>query len=447
VNLWPEEMLGMFSAIDRDPGDEVELTIESSNQDLLPSERIELEKLGDAWQLIGTFLRGQTGETTITVIASDGDKSASSSCVITVVAPETFTVQLTETEGGEVSLSPVSENYLEEQPIEVTAKPARGYVFQNWTGDTDATGDQFIFNISRDTKLGAVFANPGPEIVSINLPTKVYRGEAANLGAVVEDANSDEVTLAWDLGDGASASGRSVEHTYNREGTFTLTLTATDSVGQAVTENASIEVTVDRKALRFTGRFDLFGFENEPFEGKVETITPGGGQLLDLVVLKKPDWVGFTDNGDGTGEFAGTPTTADVGNQEVVMELTDGKQKVTQSYALEIIDSPEPPVIAAIADQQGVSIREIGPIVIEASDPDLDATLAYSVMSNDHNVVHPNRMRFVITEEGERHLYIVPNRDNAGAATITVTVSDGEFEAEASFTLTTPPSVCARSRL
>ena len=109
------------------------------------------------------------------------------------------------------------------------------------------------------------------------------------------------------------------------------------------------------------------------------------------------------------------------------MELTDGKQKVTQSYALEIIDSPEPPVIiAAIADQQGVSIREIGPIVIEASDPDLDATLAYSVMSNDYNVVHPNRMRFVITEEGERHLYIVPNRDNAGAATITVTVSDGE---------------------
>ena len=194
---------------------------------------------------------------------------------------------------------------------------------------------------------------------------------------------------------------------------------------------------MDRKALRFTGRFDLFGFENEPFEGKVETITPGGGQLLDLVVLKKPDWVGFTDNGDGTGEFAGTPTTADVGNQEVVMELTDGKQKVTQSYALEIIDSPEPPVIAAIADQQGVSIREIGPIVIEASDPDLDATLAYSVMSNDYNVVHPNRMRFVITEEGERHLYIVPNRDNAGAATITVTVSDGEFEAEASFTLTT----------
>ena len=317
VNLWPEETLGVFSAIDRDPGDEVELTIESSNQDLLPPERIELEKLGDAWQLIGTFLEGQTGETTITVTASDGDKSASSSCVITVVAPETFTVQLTETEGGEVSLSPVSEDYLEEQPIEVTAKPARGYVFQNWTGDTDATGDQFIFNISRDTKLGAVFANPGPEIISINLPTKVYRGEAANLGVVVEDANSDEVTLAWDLGDGTSASGRSVAHTYNKEGAFTLTLTATDSAGQAVTENASIEVTVDRKALRFTGRFDLFGFENEPFEGKVETITPGGGQLLDLVVLKKPDWVGFTDNGDGTGEFAGTPTTADVGNQEV----------------------------------------------------------------------------------------------------------------------------------
>ena len=270
MNLWPEETLGVFSAFDRDPGDEVVLAFESSNHDVLPPERIELKKLGNAWQLIGTFLKGQTGETTITVTGSDGDKTTTRSCVITVVAPETFTVQLSETVGGEILLSPASQDYLEEQSIEVTAKPARGYVFKNWTGDTAATGDQFLFNISKDTKLGAEFANPKPEIVSINLPTKIFKGEAASLGAVVEDANSDEVTLAWDLGDGANASGRSVTHTYNREGAFTLTLTATDSNGQAVTENASIEVTVDRKALRFTGRFDLFGFENEPFEGKVD---------------------------------------------------------------------------------------------------------------------------------------------------------------------------------
>jgi len=437
MNLWPEETLGVFSAFDRDPGDEVVLTIESSNHDVLPPEGMELEKMGSAWRLLGTFLEGVSGETTITVTATDGDKSASSSCLITVVGPNLFTVQLDESVGGEILLSPAMADYLEDRMVEVIAKPAKGYVFQNWTGDTDATANQFSFHINKDTKLGAVFANPKPEIVSINLPTKVFKGEAANLGTVVEDANSDEVTLAWDLGDGTTASGRSVTHTYNSEGTFTLTLTATDSAGQAVTKNISIEVTVDRKALRFTGQFDLFGFENEPFEGKVESITPGGGQLLDLAVLEKPDWVEFTDNGDGTGEFAGTPTTADIGNHEVIMELTDGKQKVTQPYMLEIIDDPEPPVIAAITDQQGVNIREIGPIVVDASDPDPGATLAFSVASSDHNVVAQNRMRFVITDEGERHLYIVPNKDNTGATIITVTVSDGEEEASASFTLTT----------
>jgi len=437
LNIWPEETLGVFSAFDRDPGDEVVLTIESSNHDLLPPERIELEKLGSAWQLVGTFLEGQTGETTITVTASDGDKTTTRSCVITVVGPDLFTVQLLETVGGEILLSSGLKDFLEDQLVEVIAKPAKGYVFQNWTGDTDATANHFSFYINKDTTLGAVFANPKPEIVSINLPARVFKGEAASLGTVVEDANSDEVTLVWDLGDGTSASGRSVTHTYGKEGTFTLTLTATDSAGQVATRNTSIEVTVDRKALRFTGQFDLFGFENEPFEGRVTTITPGGGQLLDLAALKKPDWVTFTDNGDGTGEFAGNPTTADVGNHEVIMELTDGKQTAAQSYTLEIIDSPEPPVIAAIADQQGVNIREIGPIVIEASDPDLDSTLAFSVASSDYNVAHPNRIRFVITEEGERHLYIVPNRENTGATTVTVTVSDGEEEAAASFTLTT----------
>ena len=226
-----------------------------------------------------------------------------------------------ESEGGEILLSPAMEDYLEDQLVEVIAKPAKGYVFQNWTGDTAATANHFSFRINKDTGLGAVFANPKPQIVSINLPTKVFKGEAVSLGTVVEDANSDKVTLAWDLGDGTKASERSVTHTYNNEGSYTVTLIATDSAGQADTKSARIEVTVDRKALRFTGRFDLFGFENEPFEGEVETITPGGGQLLDLTVRKKPGWVEFTDNGDGTGLFAGTPTTADIGNHEVVMEL------------------------------------------------------------------------------------------------------------------------------
>ena len=437
MNLWPEETLGVFSAFDRDPGDEVVLTIESSNHDVLPPEGMELEKMGSAWRLLGTFVEGVSGETTITVTGSDGDKSTSRSCLITVVGPDLFTIQLDESVGGKILLSPDQEDYLEDQMVEVIAKPAKGYVFQNWTGDSDATANHFTFHINKDTKFGAVFANPKPEIVSINLPTKVFKGEAASLGTVVEDANGDELTLAWTLGDGTKASGRSVTHTYNREGTFTLTLTVTDSAGQADTKSASIEVTVDRKALRFTGQFDLIGFENEPFEGEVTTIAPGAGQLLDLAVLKQPDWVKFTDNGDGTGQFAGNPTTADVGNHEVIMELTDGKQKVTQPYTLEIIDFPEPPVIAAITDQQGVNIREIGPIVVDASDPDLDSTLAFSVKSSENNVAHPNRIRFVLTEEGERHLYIVPNRDATGSTTITVTVSDGEHEASVSFTLTT----------
>jgi hypothetical protein len=34
INLWPEETLGIFSAFDRDPGDEVVLTIESSNHNV-----------------------------------------------------------------------------------------------------------------------------------------------------------------------------------------------------------------------------------------------------------------------------------------------------------------------------------------------------------------------------------------------------------------------------
>jgi PKD domain len=51
------------------------------------------------------------------------------------------------------------------------------------------------------------------------------------------------LTTSWSFGDGATATGASVTHAYARTGSFTATVTATDAVGNAVSQSGTVQVT------------------------------------------------------------------------------------------------------------------------------------------------------------------------------------------------------------
>ncbi len=85
--------------------------------------------------------------------------------------------------------------------------------------------------------------------------TDTVSGEAALQvsfdGSGSYDTDGSISAFQWEFGDGASQTGETVNHTYERVGTFTATLTVTDDMGATATQSMDIEVIPDPSRLIF----------------------------------------------------------------------------------------------------------------------------------------------------------------------------------------------------
>ncbi len=67
-----------------------------------------------------------------------------------------------------------------------------------------------------------------------------------------EDADGDDLTYAWDFGDGQTATGPNATHTFTQAGTYNVRLTATDTTGRAGTSTVVIEAGNTRPVVELT---------------------------------------------------------------------------------------------------------------------------------------------------------------------------------------------------
>lgn len=113
-----------------------------------------------------------------------------------------------------------------------------------------STGDYTIrFRASNeggaDTSSTSVTVVPPPQpasIASLNAnPNPVDEGEQVRFSANVQ--GDSPVTRNWDFGDGASGSGSSPTHTYEEPGEYTVTLDASNEVGE---DSRTVTVDVER---------------------------------------------------------------------------------------------------------------------------------------------------------------------------------------------------------
>lgn len=82
----------------------------------------------------------------------------------------------------------------------------------------------------------------GPELRALSIPSAGGLGEPVAVSVAPVDRLSAIAATTWSFGDGATASGATASHTYTKGGTYQVTVTSTDAVGNATTAARTIEL-------------------------------------------------------------------------------------------------------------------------------------------------------------------------------------------------------------
>jgi PKD repeat protein len=189
----------------------------------------------------------------------------------------------------------------------------------------------------RVTPIGTDFGNATPRQVSINVvPPGVVipppTGLAANFtfspGAptdhqtVIFDAststaaNASIVTYQWNFGDGSAASGITAQHAFNTGGSFTVTLTVTDSIGRTNSKAQTVTVsTVTLTPPNITFSPLTPNAAQQVFFTSTTTLGSNGHRLVGY------DW-NFGDGTSGSGQST-SHTFATAGTFTVILTVTD----------------------------------------------------------------------------------------------------------------------------
>jgi len=114
------------------------------------------------------------------------------------------------------------------------ATDAVGDALASWTA-TDALGAKSL--------AAAAFQAAGPQLTSVSVPASGTAGAALAVSASARSTFASVAQTSWDFGDGTPPlAGASVAHAYAQAGTYTVTATVTDGVGNATQATRQVAI-------------------------------------------------------------------------------------------------------------------------------------------------------------------------------------------------------------
>jgi PKD repeat protein len=280
------------------------------------------------------------------------------------------------------------------------------------SGDQGAVnGDAITFTINDETASTSgdkIWASSGSKNCNLTVaeqpPNAVHNGPySANEGGSVSFSSAGSIgsSFLWNFGDGNTSTDANPSHTYGNVQSYTVTLTATNSLGS---NSKSTTATIHNVAPTVSASSDAPKNEGSTVTFTGSATDPGGGG----------DISGYSWNfGDGNTSSQQNPTAvyADDGNYTVTLNVTDSDGGVGTKQISVTINNVAPQNVNAGGNKtanEGSSINFIG----SATDPGVNDVLAYSWNFGDGGTA---------TGANVNHAYA----DN-GTYTVTLTVNDGD---------------------
>jgi parallel beta-helix repeat protein len=179
--------------------------------------------------------------------------------------------------------------------------------------------------------------------------------------------------------------------------------------------------------------------ENNQYSYQLEVKDLDGDTLTYLLALSPK---GMSINSEN-GLITWTPTNNQVGIHQIIVEISDGKQSVTQSFEIEVINVNNPPQILSYSPanlnfeiNEGNSVK----FEVQAHDIDLNTTLSYQWLLNGEEVLNSS----VSGNDSKSSWIYSASYGDYSQKIVKILVSDGELEDHIQWSITindiTPPA-------
>lgn len=257
-----------------------------------------------------------------------------------------------------------------------------------------------------------VITDDAPSLTALSLPT-VAEGSAATLGATVTAWSGDTLTYAWTFGDGATGTGAAPSHSWEENGSYTVSLVVTDDEGSTTSLSSTMTVTNANPVASFSA--------SVADEGAVSTFY-GGATDAGVADTFTYSW-DFGDGSIDSGETAWHTFTND-GKYTVTLTVTDDDGGTDTEVQVITVGNTAPVLTSASGDAALVE-GDAGTYTASATDEGADV-LSYTWDFDDGTTATGSTVSHAWIQDGTYSVVVTADDGlDSDSTTVTVTVSNG----------------------
>ena len=218
-----------------------------------------------------------------------------------------------------------------------------------------------------------------------------------------------------------------VSANYEVKTKYTLTVTATNSAGETITEKVVIKIANVNEAVNLTtALLDQSNNEDNGFSFTIpnDSFTDIDGDAITYTVTLDdgsalPSWLSFDA---ATQTFTGTPLNADVGVINVTVTATDGSFSVTDTFALTVVNTNDDPTALSLSATT-IDENSLGGVIGDLTTTDDDNingdTHTYTLSGTDAASFE------VVNNQLKLKAGVSANYETKSTYAVTVTTTDG----------------------